>query len=662
MNGRRVGTTPYGSWRSPISAQSLTEASLRISEVHVDGDDIFWLEGRAAEHGRTVLVQRAADGVCRDLTPAPFNVRSRVHEYGGGAWTVCDGTVIFSNFDDQRLYRLDLGHEAAAEPAIPKPITVAAAHRFADIHFDAQRREVVCVREDHTTVGAEPVNTLVRLDLDSPNTDGGTVLISGSDFVSSPTISPDGAMLAWLRWNHPNMPWDGTELVVGSLDGLDGPGSLGEERVIAGGPSESILQPRWASDGRLFFLSDRTGWWNFYTLDLGVPGDVPREVLPMPREFATPPWMLGMSSYDFLPNNRVLCSWVDGGVGGLGVLDLTRRELTPVETSAIGFGAVRAAGDVAVLTASYADQPDAVLRITTHDGEVEVLRRASGVELDAAFVSVAEPVTWRNRGGEAVHGFFYAPVNPNVSAPTHRLPPLLVLSHGGPTSMTTATFDPGVQYWTTRGFAVLDVNYGGSSGYGRPYRERLRGQWGIVDVDDCVSGAIALGEAARIDRARTAIRGASAGGYTTLAALTFRDTFAAGASYFGVSDLEALARDTHKFESHYSDGLVGPYPADKDVYVERSPLHHVARLDCPIILLQGADDEVVPPAQARLMADAVRARGLPVALVMFAGEGHGFRKAENMRRAIEAEAYFYSRVFDFTLADAVEPVEIDNLP
>jgi dipeptidyl aminopeptidase/acylaminoacyl peptidase len=654
-------SAPYGAWHSPIKAADLTAGSVDLTQPVVDGPDLYWLEGRPSEGGRVVLVRRTPDGETHDVTPPPFNVRSRVHEYGGGAYDVVGGVVVFSNYLDQRVYRMELNDPGGAQS--PIAITPRGALRYGDLRLDVPGRAVYAVCEDHTGVGesaSEPVNRLVRLGLESDNDDGGVVLVDGHDFFSSPTLSPGRGQLAWVQWDHPHMPWDETELCVADIsdDGI-----ISGERTVGGGPGESAFQPRWAADGLLLFLSDRTGWWNLYAAPVATaPGEaVP--LWPEPYDFADPQWGLGMSSYGIAGSGVLLCTWTVDGYARVGVLDLATGERTTLETDVSTVSALCVRRDVAFLSVGYVDRPTALVRMDLGEpGEWEVVRTSTSYRIDPAFISVPEPVTWRNSAGQDVHGFYLPPRNPSYAAPDGDLPPLLVLSHGGPTSMTKPALRPENLYWTTRGIGVLQVNYGGSSGYGRAYRERLRGQWGIVDVDDCTSGALAMAEAAKADRRRLAIRGGSAGGYTTLAALAFRDVFAAGASMFGIGDLETLARDTHKFESRYIDGLVGPYPEARDRYVERSPIHHVDSIRCPMLLLQGTADPVVPPSQAEAMAEAVRAKGLPVALLLFEGEGHGFRRAESVVRALEAEAYFYSRVFGFELAEPVEPVDIDNLP
>jgi len=636
---------PYGSWKSPITSDLIVAETVGLGRIALDGEEVYWVELRPAEGGRNVVVRRTADGHTSDVTPAPFNTRTRVHEYGGGAFAVTDGTVIFSNFADQRLYRQDPG-------ASPQPITPEADLRYADGVVDRRRNRLICVREDHTAAGHDAVNTLVSLDLASG--DGGQVLVSGNDFYSSPRLSPDGTRLAWLTWNHSNMPWDGTELWAGELREDS---SLGPSRRVAGGDDESIFQPEWSPDGTLHFVSDRTGWWNLYRWRDGRI----EPLCEMEAEFGAPQWIFGLSTYAFESAERIICSYTQQGTWNLASLNTVTGELEVIETPYTQIGSLRATSGRAVFLAGSPTESTSLVQLDLATREPQVLRRSSKVEVAPGYLSVPQAIEFPTEHGRTAHAFFYAPKNRDYAAPPDERPPLLVISHGGPTGATTSALNLGIQYWTSRGVAVLDVNYGGSTGYGRVYRQRLDGQWGIVDVDDCVNGARYLVERGEVDGDRLTIRGGSAGGYTTLSALAFRNVFKAGASYFGVSDLEALTRETHKFESRYLDRLIGPYPDRRDLYQARSPIHFIERLSCPVIFFQGLEDKVVPPSQAEIMVEALRAKGQPVAYIPFEGEQHGFRHADNIKRALDAELYFYSRVFGFELADPVEPVPIENL-
>jgi len=639
-----VRVEAYGSWESPITSDLIVSEAIRLGEVVLEGSDVYWIEGRPTEGGRNVIVRCTADGQALDSIGAPFNVRTRVHEYGGAPFAVLHSVLYFSNFADQRVYRL-------APDSRPQPLTPDVDLRYADGIIDRRRGRMICVREDHTTEG-EAVNTLVSLDLEREGP--GTVLVSGSDFYSTPRLHPDGTRLAWLSWNHPNMPWDGTELWTAEVRG---DGRIGVPARVAGGSEESVFQPAWSPDGTLHFVSDRTGWWNLYRWRDGRV----QAILPMEAEFGLPQWVFGMSTYGFDTGDRIICSYIQDGRSHLASLEIEADRLTSFELPYTTIGGLQVVPGRAVFRGSSTTETTRIVSLDLSSGETQVLKRSSDLTIEAGYLSVPETIEFATEGGHTAHALFYLPKNLGFTAPSGEQPPLLVKSHGGPTGAAVGALDWGIQYWTSRGFAVVDVNYGGSAGYGRAYRQRLNGQWGIVDVDDCISAALWLAERGLVDRQRLAIRGRSAGGYTTLAALAFRDVFRAGASHFGVSDLEELARDTHKFESRYLDRLVGPYPQSRDLYRQRSPIHFTDRLSCPMIFFQGLEDRVVPPRQAETMVEAVRAKGLPVAYLPFEGEQHGFRRAENIKRTLDAELYFYSRIFDFELAEPVEPVPIDNL-
>jgi dipeptidyl aminopeptidase/acylaminoacyl peptidase len=646
---------PYGSWASPISVELVASAGVGLVELVTDGDAVLWLEGRPLEGGRQVLCRRLPGGQPHDVTGPDFNVRTRVHEYGGGAYTAHRGTVYFSDFTDQRLYRQEPGRTPV--PVTPEPATAPASLRYADARLTPDGAWIVCVRERHD--GATVTNELVVLPSDGSAEP--RVLAGGRDFYASPRLDPSGRRLAWLEWDHPRMPWDGTELRVAGFDPVSGL----EPALppVAGGPHESVFQPEWSPEGVLHFVSDRSGWWNLYRTS--AEGGEPEHLAPMEAEFGTPQWVFGLSTYAFLPDGRIACLYGRGPVWRLGLLEPgAGRRVGPLELEFTSFYPPRLCSLASGLLATFAGgptEPTALVTIDPVGGAVEVVRRSQDLEIDPAYLSVPRPVEFPTEGGQTAHALYYPPTNPDFEAPPGERPPLLVTSHGGPTSQVVDRLSPMVQYFTSRGFAVADVDYGGSSGYGRPYRERLNGNWGVVDTLDCINAARYLAAAGKVDGQRLTIRGGSAGGYTTLCALTFHDAFAAGASYYGVADVEALARDTHKFESRYLDGLIGPYPEAAELYRERSPIHHTDQLSCPVILLQGLEDQVVPPSQAEQMVRALDLKGIPYAYLPFEGEQHGFRRAGSIRRALEAELYFYSRIFGFDLADHVEPVEIRNL-
>jgi dipeptidyl aminopeptidase/acylaminoacyl peptidase len=640
---------PYGSWKSPITSDLIVTATVGLGQIALDGEDTYWIELRPSEGGRNCVVRRAPDGTTADVTPQGFNARTRVHEYGGGDFAVREGTIYFSNFTDHRLYR-------QTPDSAPQAVTPAKNFRYSDMVVDARRARLVAVREDHTVAGREAVNTLVSLSLDAEgDEDGGRVLVEGNDFYSSPRLSPDGSRLAWVTWSHPNMPWDGCELWVADVND---DGALGESRKVAGGVDESIFQPEWSPGGALYFVSDRSNWWNIYRLN--DDGSV-EAMCEMEAEFGGPQWLFAMSTYSFSTDERVVCAYNERGKWSLATLDTRTKNLERIELPYTEIAYVRADARRAVFRAGSPTKRMEIVELDLQTRQTTVLRRASEVVVEEGYVSSPRAIEFPTEAGRTAHAFFYAPRNKDFTAPEGERPPLVVKCHGGPTAATTTTLRLETQYWTSRGIAVLDVNYGGSTGYGREYRRRLNGEWGVVDVDDCVNGAKYLIERGEVDGARCVITGGSAGGYTTLNALTFRDTFRAGASHFGVSDLTVFVGDTHKFESRYLDRLIGPYPERADLYYERSSINFTDRLSCPVIFFQGLEDKIVPPNQAELMVEALRRKKLPVAYVAFEGEQHGFRKAENIKRALDGELYFYSRVFGFELADEVEPVEIENL-
>ncbi|MEP7271524.1 MAG: S9 family peptidase [Acidobacteriota bacterium] len=638
-------TAPFGAWRSPITSDLIVSGTIGLGGIAIDGDSIYWLELRPAERGRYVIVHRDTHEEVGDITPAPFSARTRVHEYGGGAHVVADGTIYFSNFADQRLYRQDPGKE-------PRPISTAADLRYADGIIDRSRNRLISVREDHRHTDQEAVTTLVAVDLEGNRED--VVLQSGADFYSSPRLSPDGNSLAWLCWRHPNMPWDGTELWSARIAE---DGSLVDASLIAGGDDESIFQPEWSPDGVLYFVSDRSGWWNLYRHRDGQS----EALCPMEAEFGLPQWVFGMKTYGFESAQRIICVVNDGGASRLASLDTETGTLETVASPYKRLDGLRVSGNRAFFVGSTYRESSAIVSLDLQTHQLEVIRRSSELAIDPGYISQPQSIEFPTTGGLSAHAFFYPPNNRDYEAPASELPPLLVMSHGGPTSAASPTLSLSIQYWTSRGIAVLDVNYGGSTGYGRAYRERLNGQWGIVDVDDCANGARFLSDKGLVDGERLAITGGSAGGYTTLCALVFSDVFKAGASHYGVSDLEALEIDTHKFESRYTHGLVGKYPEERELYRARSPINFTDQLRAPVIFFQGLEDKIVPPNQAEMMVNALRTKGLPVAYVTFEGEQHGFRQAANIKRALDGEFYFYSRVFGFEPADAIEPVLIENL-
>ncbi len=694
----RRTVAPYGSWTSPLTAELVAGSAVGLGAVRAAGDELFWLELRPAQGGRSALVRRRAGGGIADVTPPGANVRTLVHEYGGGAYVVFERpgggvTAIYSEFQDQRLYRLDLdgGGGAGAAGAAPRAITpeptAARSLRYADATVSPDGRTLVCVRERHEADGV--VNELVTLPADGSAEP--LIIAGGHDFYAAPRLSPDGRRLAWLSWDHPGMPWDGTELWVADVTGSDpAGGQLAAERLVAGGPDESVVQPAWSPDGRLHFVSDRTGWWNLYR---ATPDLTAAEALaPAAAEFAGPSWVFGLQDYAFLPGGSVAAFYGQDGAEHLCVLGPEAGTGRPPSATspAAGdpgclvalplttFASIAALGTRIAAVAGSPTTSMAVVLLDPAGGSVTEVRSSRTLEVDPGYLSIPEPVAFPTgyepasvrgplaeelaAGPLTAHALYYPPASRDFQGPACERPPLIVVSHGGPTSAATSALSLATQFWTSRGFAVVDVDYGGSTGYGRAYRRRLLGNWGVVDTVDCINAARYLAERGDVDPARLAVRGGSAGGYTTLNALTRHSVFAAGASYFGLADLEAFAGGgTHKFESRYLDGLVGPFPHEAATYRERSPIHHVDGISCPVILFQGLEDAIVPPVQSEIIAEALERKGLPYAYVPFEGEQHGFRRAESIARSLEAELYFYGRVFGFTPAGELEPVAIRNL-
>ncbi|MGS0647253.1 S9 family peptidase [Komagataeibacter melomenusus] len=641
-----IDIRPYGTWPSPVSAALVAGQTVSLSDVRVDGRDIYWVEGRPAEGGRRVLV-RARAGVVADMTPAPFDVGTRVHEYGGGAYAVCQGRIALSNRRDGSVWLMEGGQSRC--------LAAGAGLRFADLTFSADGRFLFCVREDHGVAEGEPAAAIVVLDCTAPVEDpafnGGTPLVMGPDFLSSPRPSPDGRYLAWIEWDHPAMPWDATRLRVATLlqEGGDPP-RLAAPWTLAGedGQAESVIEPCWDAAGRLLALSDRSGWWNLYRFD--TTSSAPVAVAPMQAEIGQPHWIFGLRSYALLADGTILAMIISGGEARMACL--RDGVATPVALGHPAGCPVPVEGGFAWLDVP----PDnAAAVVTGSPGQPpHVLRRATDLPLGPADIALPRAITFPLPAGEGTgQAFFYAPASSRYGGPAGEKPPLVVMAHGGPTGRASAAFSFKVQWWTSRGFAVVDVNYGGSTGFGRAYRQRLEGQWGVVDVDDCIAACHDLAAQGLVDPTRIVIRGSSAGGLTVLLALARSDLFAAGTSLYGVTDLRALATDTHKFESRYLDTLVGPYPADEATYLARSPITQVAHIKAPVLFLQGLDDRVVPPSQARSMVAALRGQGVPCALYEFAGEGHGFRQEATIRQAWELELAFYQQVLRLPVTPAL---------
>jgi dipeptidyl aminopeptidase/acylaminoacyl peptidase len=643
-NSNNLTTAPYGSWKSLISSNLIVGDSVRLGQVRIDGSDVYWTEGRPKEEGRDALVRANADGKPSDVICAPYSARTRAHEYGGGSFLVTGKYVFFCNNEDQQIYRI-------TEGGTPQAVTNGNGLRYADVILDARRQRLIAIREDHRNADHEAINTVVAIDM---ATSEEIVMQSGHDFYSSPRLSRDGATLAWLSWDHPNMPWDGTQLwQAGMMDN----GTLAAPQLIAGSATESIFQPEWSAANELHFISDRSDWWNLYRYRNGQV----QALHPMAADFGQAQWIFGMSTYGFDELDRIVCTYMQNGRSYLAMLDPQDGKFETIPTPYHAIASLQIGKGFAAFIGGAPTIPESVVQLDLHTGQYRALRKSTTLTVEPENLSMPEAIEFPTEDGHNAHAFFYKPCNPAFQGPAGSRPPLLVFNHGGPTAMTTATLSLPIQYWTSRGFAVIDVNYGGSSGFGRAYRQRLVGKWGIVDVDDSVNAARYLIARGDIDAEQVTIRGGSAGGYTALCALTFRRFFKAGASYYGIGDLTLLVSDTHKFESRYMDSLVGPYPDQKQLYFDRSPINFTDRLESPLILFQGLKDKAVPPNQAQTMFDAVKAKGIPVAYITFEHEQHGFRRAENIKRALDAELYFYAKVFGFVQADEIEPVQIENL-
>ncbi len=648
---------PYGSWPSPIHSTWLTQQSVRLGEPQLGADGSYWIESRPQEKGRSVLMHQPLEAntpVC-ELLPNSVSVHSRAHEYGGANYLVSSIGVFYVDASDQRIYFLanDTSQQNGAQP-----ITPAGDFRYADFCFDETRQRLIAVREDHRAKNSgdatEESNCLVAIELTGQQ--AVKILAEGHDFYSNPQVSPNGQLLSWLCWDHPFMPWDSSQCELGQIDEQ---GELFNAQTIAGGPGESIFQPQWSPDGDLYLVSDRNDWWNLYRVDNLEDSPSLNPVITKEAEFATPQWVFGMSTYSFLNAHEILCCFTQQGQWQLGLIDLDEAQLTPLESPYCVISDIRCHDGRAIFMASSTTKASQLL---SFDGKsFDQLAQSSQQTIDSRYLSLPEAISFDTGTGATAHGFFYPPTNGDIKIATDQQPPLIVLCHGGPTGATETGLNLKIQYWTSRGFAVMDVNYRGSTGYGRHYREQLNGAWGIHDVEDVCAAVDHLAKLKKIDRNKVAIKGSSAGGYTVLAALTFSDTFKAGASLYGIGDLETLATDTHKFESRYLDSLVGPYPQEKDLYLQRSPIHHCQQLSCPVIFFQGLDDKVVPPNQAQEMVNALDQKQVPVAYVPFEGEGHGFRQASSIQRCLEAEWSFYGQVFGFDIDDQITPVAVKHL-
>jgi dipeptidyl aminopeptidase/acylaminoacyl peptidase len=637
----------FGSWNSAITTDLMLSDSVGLGEISAYGNDIYWIEMRPQEKGRYVVVKRSPDGQRTDVIPPEFNARSRVHEYGGGSYIMTDKGLVFTNFSDQALYLVSSENNCLK-------LTRSEACRYADIIYDKDKCRLICVREDHSNENNEAINTIVAVLLSGQKDE--KILVEGADFYSNPRISHDGKQLCWISWQHPNMPWDNTSL---STADINNSGELETPLHIVGGDNnnEAVCQPVWSPDNTLYFVSDKSNWWNLYRVTSDTNEHVIESIIEMEAEFAVPQWSFRECNYDFVNKDSILAIYRQKGLAYIALININEKSLETLELPYTDFDSIVSNENKPWFLAASSTQFPSIIEYDIQQKKISVLRKANNLNIDEKNISIGEFLTFPVGNNNNAHAFFYRPENKDFIGLDGEKPPLIVVSHGGPTGESHNGLKMVIQFFSSRGFAVLDVNYGGSSGYGRAYRQRLNGEWGIVDVNDCSKAALYVAEQGWVDRERLAIRGGSAGGFTTLASLAFTDVFKAGASHYGVSDLEALAKETHKFESRYLDSMIGPYPEEQEHYKSRSPVHAVDRLSCPVIFFQGLEDKIVLPNQAEMMVNALKEKGIPVAYIAYEGEQHGFRQAKNIKRTLEAELYFYSTIFNFECADEIEPVE-----
>lgn len=664
MGERKVA--PYGSWNSPFKAADIASGTLRISEPTFDGEDLYWLEGRPTDGGKQALVRKSKNGELADVSPKGFNVRNSVNEYGGAPYLARSGKIFCSNFSDQVVYQINTDPNAAAS-ARRIALTPEGEYLFADFELDAKRNRLILVTEDHSDPTKQPTTTIntvaIARDGETSASQRMQTLVSGNDFYSSPRVSPDGTLLAWISWDHPNMPWDGTALWMAEIEA---DGTLSKHRKIAGTDDESVVQPVWSPKGDLFFVSDRLGWWNLYALPNPTKNLNPVAVLELESDFVTPQWVFGAKNYCFINDHTLVVTSFQNGGWTLISVDIeanfsTKRNIVEeIKTTFTEIHYLSSNGSKLAMIAASPKQQAAVVELDLSNHKTSIVKSSSERQIDEKYISIPQAIEFPSERNLIANAYFYPPTNGDYVAPEGELPPLVLHVHGGPTGAAGSALNPGVQYWTSRGFAYMDVNYAGSSNYGRQYRQRLTLNWGLVDLEDCQNAAKFAATQGWVDPKRMTITGGSSGGFTALCALTFTNVFATGASHFGVSDLESLAQDTHKFESRYLDRIVGPYPAYKPVYQNRSPINNVDKLARPVIFFQGSDDKVVPPTQTESMVEALRKKKIPFCYISYEGEGHGFRRAENIKRTLDAEYLFYARMFSIPPADELEEIEIEN--
>ncbi len=642
-SGETMQQKPYGSWSSPISSDTVVEKSIKFCQVHIDGNNIYWTEGRPEEKGRVAVVKMSENSKPVDVVDNMYNVRSRVHEYGGKSFTVHKGVTYFVNFKDQQIYK------HTQKETIK--LTNLETYRFADLVASPDGKYLYCIAEEHK--GLEVNNMVCCLDIESKQL---TILAKGYDFYMSPAISPDGKKIAWVSWNQPNMPWDGSELWLADVEGS----KISNAKQIAGDLKISIVDPSFSPKNELYFISDKSGWWNFYRYkNSSIEAICPCEV-----EFGRPMWIFGDSTYGFIkdgPNLKIAARGITKGIASIYLIDIEHKTKKVLDLPFTSISNIYTLNNKIIFTASSPTTTSSLVEYDIKSHDFKILKQSQKINIDPGYLSEPIAVSFPTEGGHTAYGFYYPPTNKDFKGKDGEKPPLIIKSHGGPTAQVFPVLNMEYNYFTSRGIGIFDVNYGGSTGYGRAYRDRLNSNWGIVDVQDCENAAKYLIEKGLADKDRIGIRGGSAGGYTTLAALAFTNTFKVGVSYYGVSDLIALATDTHKFEGRYLDKLVAAYPQHKKIYIERSPINNLEKLSCPILLLQGSEDKVVPQAQAKMMFDALVKKGLPTSYVLFEGEGHGFRSSPNIKKALESELYFYSKMFHFPINEKIQKIKIENL-
>ncbi len=628
----------YGSWQSKITAETVATKSIKFGFSEIDGDTIYYEEIRPENDGKSSLVKQKIGKEPVDLLPKQYNVRTRIHEYGGKSFFVKEKEIYFVNFNDQRIYKID-GN-------IVTHLTEGENFRYADIVFDKEKNCLYSVQEEHKKEAV--INSVIKIDL---KTKAKTTIASGRDFYASLTLSLDNKKLAFISWNHPNMPWDGANLMVYQID---------EKKLnkVAGGVDESIFQPSFGPDGRLYFVSDKNNFWNLYCLEK----DELQPIYLSDAEMGVPLWQLGITTYSFIQKNDKLFIYAICSKNGrdlLSEIDISEKKVKEIKLPFTSLTNIKSSKDKLIFFAQSATLENSLILYDTVKKDLAIVKHSRKTDLKQEYISKPEAIEFLSNN-KKIYAFYYPPKNPDFAAPKDSLPPLIVKSHGGPTGQSKGVLNLETQYWTSRGFALVDVNYCGSSGYGREYRQSLYGKWGVADVDDCCNAALYLVKMKKAHPKKLIVRGGSAGGYTTLACLAFTKVFNAGASYFGLSELITFIQHTHKFEARYLDKLIGPYPKEKDLYIKRSPLYSADKISCPVLLLQGEEDMVVPKEQAEMMFKALLKQKIPTAYLLFPHEQHGFRSSKNIKRALEAEHYFYSKIFGFEVMDKIEPINIEN--